>query len=377
MLKPSILGGREGDLDCRPSMTRAPTAGLHATLPAAAYAGADAWRRDAERVFARAWIPLDPAQTPREAGTAQSSLLLPGCLDEPLLLTRDARGELRALSNVCTHRGALLCADTQRAKELRCPYHGRRFDLDGRFRAAPGFEGAPGFPRPADDLPQLQLRALGPVQALACAPAQDFAAWIEAPRALFDPLGWSTFRYDPSGDRRFPLAAHWALYVENYLEGFHVPFVHPELARALDLDRYTSEPVAHGVLQTAEARSGEAALEPPAGHPHHGRRVAAWYLWLFPNVMLNLYPWGLSLNVVEPLDAQRSLIRYHRFIRDPALLERGAGSGLDLVEQQDHEVVESVQRGLKSRLWQGGVLSPRHELGLAQFHALLASARAL
>ncbi|MDA1260387.1 MAG: Rieske 2Fe-2S domain-containing protein [Planctomycetota bacterium] len=358
-------------------MTRTPRAGLHATLPATAYSGREEWESDRERVFARAWQPLEPGQIPSQPGSAQPCVLLPGFLDEPLLLTRDAEGALHALSNACTHRGAMVCPDSVQARELRCPYHGRRFGLDGRFRGAPGFENTLDFPRAEDDLPRVAIEALGPLQMIALAPAQGAADWGAAASERFDALGWSAFRHDPAGERSFPLRANWALYVENYLEGFHVPFVHPELSRALDLSRYTTQAVAHGVLQVAEARDGEAAIEPPAGHPDHGRRVAAWYLWLFPNLMLNVYPWGLSLNVIEPRGPLESVVRYHRFLRDPRLLEQGAGAGLDQVEGEDQTVVESVQRGIRSRLWRGGVLSPQHEQGIARFHALWSEARRL
>jgi choline monooxygenase len=334
------------------------------------------WAADRERVFARSWQALAPEDVPAEAGEARPLTLLPGLLDEPLLLVRGADGGLHALSNVCTHRAALVCPAPARARELRCPYHGRRFALDGRFRAAPGFEEAEGFPTPADDLPRAAREALGPLHLVALEPAYPAAAWTAAARSRFDALGWSAWRHDPAGERRYPLRAHWAAYVENYLEGFHVPYVHPGLSRALDLARYTTADAPCGVLQIAEARPDEAAFAPPQGHPEHGRRVAAWYLWLFPNLMLNVYPWGLSVNVVEPRGPAESVVRYHRFLRDPALLGTGAGADLDQVEREDQAVVESVQRGDGARLRRGGALSPRHEGGIARFRALWAAARA-
>lgn len=335
------------------------------------------WIADRERVFVRSWQVAEPEAVPSDPGSAHPTTLLPGLLDEPLLLARDHAGVFRALSNVCTHRGALVCEEPARGRELRCPYHGRRFGFDGRLRAAPGFEGTPGFPAPADDLPAARCAALGPLRLLGIRPAAMAEAWSATARALFDPLGWSGWRHDPAGERRYPLRAHWAAYVENYLEGFHVPFVHPELARTLDLERYATEDAAHGVLQIAEARPAEVAIEPPPGHPHRGRRVAAWYLWLFPNTMLNVYPWGLSVNVVEPRGPAESVVRYHRFLRDPALLGRGAGADLDRVEREDQTMVESVQRGMHARLRRSGALAPRHEQGVARFHALWTEARAL
>lgn len=344
------------------------------TLPASFYADPTVFERLRERVFVPAWHLVPPAAIPAEAESAQPFVLLPGVLDEPLLLTRDAGGALRLLSNACTHRGALVAPSACRSRELRCPYHGRRFALDGRMRAAPGFEGAQEFPRPTDDLRSLTLEERGPLRFFSIQPAQTFTAWTEALDQRLGYLPLTDLRPDPRGERSFDVQANWALYVENYLEGFHVPFVHPALARALDLERYRVEPLGQAVLQTAEARADEPAFEAPAGHPDHGRRVAAYYLWLFPNLMLNFYPWGLSANVAEPRGAQSAAIRYHRFLWREDLLDRGAGAGLDQVEQEDEGVVESVQQGLRSRLWPGGRFSPTHEPGLHHFQRLLAAA---
>ena len=88
----------------------------------------------------------------------------------------------------------------------------------------------------------------------------------------------------------FEFDAHWALYVENYLEGLHVPFVHPGLAQTLELGTYTVELGRWCTLQLAHALAGEPAFEPPAGSPDHGQRIAAYCGWVFPNLMLNFYP---------------------------------------------------------------------------------------
>ena len=102
--------------------------------------------------------------------------------------------------------------------------------------------------------------------------------------------------------------------------------------------------------------------------------MAAWYFWLFPNLMLNFYPWGLSLNVVMPAGVDAMRVHYRAYVLDEARRERGAGSGLDRVEHEDEAIVESVQRGIHSRLYRRGRYSPTRETGVHHFHRLLCAA---
>ena len=187
-------------------------------------------------------------------------------------------------------------------------------------------------------------------------------------------LGWlplDEFRHDPSRDRAFDVAAHWALYVENYLEGLHIPFIHPALNQVLSFDGYAYELQRYANLQFARARDGEAAFELPASSPDHGERVAAYYYWIFPNLMLNFYPWGLSLNLIQPQSRERTRISFRSFVWNVEKLDKGAGSGLDTVEMEDEEIVRAVQRGVRSRFYRHGRYSPTRERGVHHFHRLL------
>jgi choline monooxygenase len=96
--------------------------------------------------------------------------------------------------------------------------------------------------------------------------------------------------------------------------------------------------------------------------------------WLFPNTMLTFYPWGLSANVVVPLAPDRTRVSYQTWVWDRSRLNSGAGAGLDRVEREDEAIVEEVQKGIRSRLYQRGRYSPRWETGVHQFHTLLQEA---
>ena len=333
------------------------------TLPASFYTDRAAFDHLREQVFARSWQFAGSAAEVAEPGAVRPFELLPGLLDEPLLLVRDELGELRCLSNVCTHRGNLLRSEPGVCRKLRCRYHGRRFGLDGRFEFMPEFEAAAGFPRPQDDLPRAALGSLDGLLFASVQPAVNFQAWIGPVRERIAALPLAQFRPDVQRSHDYLVQAHWALYVDNYLEGFHIPYVHPELAKAVDYESYETELFAWGNVQIARARENECRFD--------GSDIAAYYFWLFPNTMLNFYPWGLSVNIVQPLDLAQTRVQFRSLVWRPELLDRGAGGALDRVELEDEAIVEAVQRGVRSRLYRSGRFSPAREQGVHQFHRLL------
>jgi choline monooxygenase len=334
------------------------------TLPAAFYRDPATFERVRERVLARSWQMVDGAERVARAGAVLPFAFLPGCIEEPLLLARDAVGEVRALSNVCTHRGNLLCTQEDVVQSLRCRYHGRRFGLDGRFLSMPEFEGVRDFPSPADDLPRVKLERFGPLHFVALEPAFPFESSIAPVRERTSSLRIDRLAPDPAASREYEIAANWALYCDNYLEGFHVPFVHAALAQAIDYSSYRTELFPWSSVQIAQAVDREDGFE--------GSNVAAYYFFLFPNTMLNFYPWGLSVNVVVPLAVDRTRIAYRTWILDASKRSRGAGAALDTVEHEDDAIVEQVQRGIRSRLYDRGRYSPSREKGVHHFHRLLA-----
>jgi len=329
------------------------------TLPGSFYADHDAYDRMRQAVFARSWQWLGDVADVASPQTLSPRDLLPGLLDEPLLLARDADGTLRCLSNVCTHRGNILVKAACAAKEIRCGYHSRRFDLAGTMTFMPEFGLAKDFPSPSDNLPRVEMHEWAGHAFASLDPAAPFDEVFSAMRDAVAPLEVHEFRRDAARDRDYEIHAHWALYVENYLEGFHIPFVHAGLNEVVDCGNYRTEIHRHSNVQLATAKDGS---------------PAARYWWIFPNLMLNFYPWGLSLNLVEPLGIDRTRVKFRSFVGDATKLAQGAGASLDRVEAEDEAVVRAVQRGVRSRLYTRGRYSPTREAGVHHFHRLLCEA---
>jgi choline monooxygenase len=346
-----------------------PDISVASTIDAKFYRDETTFALARERIFARCWQWIGGLADVAEPGSLAPRALLPGMLDEPLLLARDAQGALRCLSNVCTHRGNILVTEKRtNAKDIRCGYHSRRFDLSGRMTFMPEFAQAKDFPSPADDLPSIPFAAWANHGFAALDPIAPLDAFLGDVAARLPSLPAEDYLADPASSRDYVVHAHWALYVENYLEGFHIPFVHAGLSQAVDYASYADELFRYSTLQVAFARNDEGAFEP---RDEKSERVAAYYAWIFPNLMLNFYPWGLSVNRVVPEAVDRTRVEFRAYVRDEAKRGRGAGAALHDVEMEDEAVVEAVQRGVRSRFYRGGRYSPTRERGTHHFHRLL------
>jgi choline monooxygenase len=325
-----------------------------------------------EKLFSPSWQFIGDTGLVPEPGDTYPFTLLDGFLDEPLVLVRDGGSTIRLLSNVCTHRGNLVVNEPCRVTNLRCRYHGRLFNLDGSFRSMPEFKEVRDFPAPSDDLHSLPLVRWGPWLFTTLGNSSHNDYWQE----IIQRLPWLPFDryvYHPGYNRDFIVKAHWALYCENYLEGFHIPFVHAGLNSVIDFGNYTTELFRNSSLQLGIAKEDEDCFDLPPDSPDFGKKVAAYYFFIFPNLMFNFYPWGLSVNIVKPLGLCETKISFLTYIADPAKYNKGAGSGLDTVELEDEEVVEAVQKGVRSRFYSHGRYSVTREQGTHHFHRIIAN----
>lgn len=292
---------------------------------------------------------------------------LENILNESLVLVKS--DEIRCLSNVCTHRGMLIATNPCSSKTLKCGYHGRTFGLDGCMKNMPEFEDVEDFPSQKDDLKEFRVMEW---RGLHFVGGNKFFDSVS--EELERRIGWiklEQFRHDESRHRDYEIKANWALYVDNYLEGFHIPFVHSDLHDILDYDSYKTELFEGGVLQIGIANKGEECFDLPESSPDYGENIAAYYYWIFPGLMLNFYPWGLSVNIVNPISVNKTKIIYHGFVGDKCLLGKGAGGDLDKVELEDQDIVEATQRGVSSRAYDRGRYSPTKEKGVHHFHKIL------
>jgi choline monooxygenase len=288
---------------------------------------------------------------------------------EPVAVVRDEAGVLRAFHNVCRHRAAaVLTEPSGTATKLRCRYHGWTYDLAGRLRGAPEFEGVADFCREDFSLCPILVDTWGPtIWVHPQSAALRLADYLHPVPERTDSA--ETGRLKWQGRRSYDLACNWKVYVDNFLDGgYHVNTIHPGLAAVVDYPRYHSEVFANTSVQVSPLKRTDAA----EGSVRRGD--AAYYWWVFPNFMINLYAGIMDTNLVLPLGPDRCRVVFDFYFAE-GTAEDFVAKSIDVaeqVQQEDVTICEEVQRGLGSRSFSTGRFSVRRENGGYHFHQLLA-----
>lgn len=282
-----------------------------------------------------------------------------------VLVVRQADGGLKAFHNVCRHRaGPLARCSGRGATRLRCLYHGWTYGLDGRLRAAPEMTGAEAFDTGEIALAPVHVETFQGLVFVSLAETPlAFAALFEGIADRIAPIDLGEMRFH----RRivYEVAADWKTYIENYLEGYHVPHVHPALLGSIDYGEYRTDLGRWWSLQHAPVTAGD---------PAYGDGPM-YYYYLWPNTMLNILPGRLQSNRVIAAAPGHCRVEFdYYYTPEHAHRAETDIAFTDIVQAEDAMICAEVQRGLASGGYTPGRLSPRREAGVWHFHELLRAA---
>jgi choline monooxygenase len=325
------------------------------TLSADWYSGTDRYERERSSIFANEWLWF----ASEAAVAAPCTYVAQEYAGWPLMVLRGSDDVLRGFHNVCRHRagplvddGAGVCAN------LVCKYHGWAYSFDGRLRAARDF----GETLDAGEL------GLHPIQ-VATWRGQVFVNLNANALPLEEDLGdffaeMNDFPLEAMTlvrSSRHDLACNWKTYADNYLEGYHIPLLHPELNRQFDAKQYRVELGDRYCRHSAPSRDGSP--------------VAGRWLFRWPNLAMNIYGDSMNVEIIVPTGPESCTVSYSHLFTDPDAADVADVIALaDTVLAQDRRIVESVQRNLSAGIYESGLLSPRHENGLLQFQDLVRKA---
>ena len=338
------------------------------TIPARLYTDPQYLMLEEERVFGRTWQLVGRVDQVAESGqyfTAEIG-------SEAIVVVRDGE-TVRGFHNICLHRAGPVAQGCGKRQTLQCRYHGWTYRLDGSLLRAPEMEQAEGFSASVMHLMPVQVATWGPLVLVNLdRSAPPLAHFFEDITARSSSFAMTAMRY--VGRKSWTIACNWKAYVDNYLEGYHIPVVHPALHKELDYDEYKVELHRYYSLQHAPIRAGR------GGDRKYEATVAgeeAQYYWIFPNLMLNIYQGQMQTNVVIPRGIDHCEVVFEWYAHEPPVdaASDPAWSKLmafsDEIQAEDIEICEQVQKNLRSRSYDRGRYSPTRENGVHHFHGLL------
>jgi choline monooxygenase len=347
------------------------------TIPASWYTDERVFELERQTVFGNSWqvaARLDQVRDPGHYVTTEVA-------GEPIVIVRGNDGELRGFFNVCRHHAAAVMTEAEgHATQMRCPYHGWTYSLEGALKGTPDFSGVCNFDRAENGLAPIEI-ATWEQWVFVRLKEKQTTSLNSSNSSLTEFLGTDLItQIEVLGlenlhwleRRRYSLNCNWKVFVDNYLDGgYHVPHLHKGLDSVLDYSSYMIETGEHFCLQSSPMVSPDQDDE--VGAVRTGRR--ALYYWLYPNFMMNYYEGVLDTNLVRPLTVNRTEVVFDFYFADvsEAARERNLASinvG-DRIQQEDLDICESVQRGLRSQVYEAGRLSVRREAGEHLFHRLL------
>ncbi len=345
--------------DCRPLPLEAAS-----TLPGYAYADPEFHAFERETIFAKSWQLVSRAGKLKEPGDH----VVAEIAGRPVILVRDEQGTLRGFFNVCRHRAGPLALVDGNARQLQCKYHGWTYTLSGQLRAAHEMQEAKAFDKNCIHLDAIEVEEWeGLVFAALRKPDAALQQLMAGIRERIHPIALGEFGFHSRVD--YAVACDWKAYVDNYLEGYHLPHVHPGLNKLLDYREYTT--------QTAEWHSHQHS--PLDGEQGPYAAGEAHYYFIYPNMMLNILPGRLQTNRVLPVAAGRCRVVFDYYYADAVsaaalkMIEEDLAFS-DEVQREDIAICERVQQGLESGSYKAGRLSPKRESGVHHFQELVRKA---
>ena len=339
-------------------------------LPAVAYTDEEFWMKECSTVFSDNWVFVGFAHELNKPGDVLPITLA----GKPILLIKNINGKIVAFHNVCSHRCLKLVNEPKNVgKIINCPYHAWSYDLDGNLLASPHFGGTNNHKPIGFDSADHGLKSVR---------TKVWHDWIfvnlgkKAPP--FEKYATPLIRQlkNVNLEKIYPVAtldfgeifANWKFLIENYIEPYHVQFVHKKTTSHPLKDHYTIvDGICYGSgvdLKEEDASSGNLS-------------VSSRYLSLFPNFIIGTYfPGQIGVYLNNPigpgLTSQKRII-YTTEDHNLTKVEIEKQKNLWWkVHKEDHEICERLQQGRASPVSiEGGLLSPHWEKSVLAFQKLV------
>ena len=332
------------------------------TIPSHWYTSPEFYQNEIKKIFNSNWVFAT-----HKNQLEQTSEIRVKVGTEPIIIILNENQEIKAFYDVCKHRGGPLCIRIGTKSVLQCQYHGWTYTSDGHLRGVPEFDRVELFDKKDFGLTAnetFEFMGLIFVNLNSVDSGNNIQAIKSEVIADISPIDFSTYQFQKRIS--YPINCNWKIYIDNYLEGYHIPHVHPELNKLLDYRTYKTRTSKWHSLQYSQLKAEDSFYGKPDD--------MAFYYFIFPNCMLNILPGRLQTNFVEPIDAEHCIVHfdyyYDKSVYDTERIQQDIDYS-EFVQREDEDICQQVQVRLHSSSYSQGRFSVKCEQGVYHFQQLL------
>ena len=331
------------------------------TISSSWYSDEKILKIEKENIFSKSWHLLGSIDQIPNKG----DYLIKTINEQPIVVIKDKVGKINVFYNVCQHRGCVLLEKDGNSKQIKCGYHGWVYELNGELKAARGFD------KEDLDFEQLNLKSIehyiwmNQIFVKLQSDCNNLPKTLKEIENIISPIKFDNYLFHLR--KSYEIKCNWKVYMDNYLEGFHIPLVHPQLNRVIDYKSYSTEIFDNFSLQWCHINAESSPYKKTDD------TSKAYYFTLFPNILFNIAPGRLQTNIIEPIDASSCNVYFDYYFETEEDLEsiQEDISFSEEVQNEDINICERIQIGLESDGFDHGVFSRKYETGVSHFQSYI------
>ena len=331
------------------------------TITSSWYSDEKILKIEKENIFSKSWHLLGSIDRIPNKG----DYLIKTINEQPIVVIKDKVGEINVFYNVCQHRGCVLLEKDGNSKQIKCGYHGWVYELNGELKAARGFD------KEDLDFEQLNLKSIehyiwmNQIFVKLQSDCNNLPKTLKEIENIISPIKFDNYLFHLR--KSYKIKCNWKVYMDNYLEGFHIPLVHPKLNRVINYKSYSTEIFDNFSLQWCHINAESSPYKKTDD------ASKAYYFTLFPNILFNIAPGRLQTNIIEPINASSCNVYFDYYFENEEDLEsiQEDISFSEEVQNEDINICERIQIGLESDGFDHGVFSKKYETGVSHFQSYI------
>ena len=312
-------------------------------------------KKEINQIFLKSWLLIGPEAQIANPGDC----LFQSIVDQPIVCVRQEDNSIKTFFNICRHRAGSFENKKSKNNYLVCKYHGWTYSINGQLKSPRGFNKSEIV---SEDLCLKYINTKiwkGLIFINFCDKPTSFGTTFNDVGRVLAPYKLENFVFEKKVSYR--IKSNWKVYLDNFLEGLHIPIVHPKLNDVMNYRSYNTKLYKNFSVQSGKLDGSKSPYAQSSNN-------VAYYFTIYPNILFNIAPGRFQTNIIEPLDEKECVVHFDYFFDSVCEKEILRDINFsDEIQKEDILICEGVQKNLSSIGFEKGIISDKYEIGVKHF----------